>query len=71
MGKYMGRIMNILTGKSEKMELTGNTFEMNAENVKSFKLWWKSNKYRTRHCFLGDRGVYDSSFGATCIFYCL
>lgn len=41
MAKYAGRIINILTGKKEKIELTGNSFDLTSDNVARFKLWWK------------------------------
>lgn len=41
MGKYGGKITSILTGKIEKLKLTGSRFVMNAENLEKFKNWWK------------------------------
>jgi hypothetical protein len=41
MGKFSGRITSILTGKKEKIALTGSTFECNEKNLKLFKVWWK------------------------------
>lgn len=41
MGKYSGRITNILHGKKEDIKLEGNTFETTTENMASFKTWWK------------------------------
>ncbi len=41
MGKYGGKITSILTGKIEKLKLTGSRFVMNAENLEKFKSWWK------------------------------
>ncbi len=41
MAKYAGRIINILTGKKEKIELTGNTFDLSNENISQFNSWWK------------------------------
>lgn len=41
MGKYSGRITSILTGKKEKIELTGTTFEITNTNLMLFKSWWK------------------------------
>jgi hypothetical protein len=41
MGKYSGRITNILSGKKESVILEGNTFEPSGENLSRFKLWWK------------------------------
>ena len=42
MGKYSGRITSILTGKKEKIALTGSTFECNEENMSKFNKWWKA-----------------------------
>lgn len=41
MGKFSGRITNILKGKKENITLEGTTFETTPENLKNFKLWWK------------------------------
>jgi hypothetical protein len=41
MGKFSGRITNILKGKKEKVTLEGTTFECTPENIACFKLWWK------------------------------
>ncbi len=41
MGKYGGRITSILTGEVEQIKLEGAKFEMNNENVKRFRRWWK------------------------------
>lgn len=41
MGKYSGRITSLLTGKAENISLTGTTFEVNEENTKIFRHWWK------------------------------
>jgi len=41
MGKYSGRITSILTGKKEKIRLTGATFEENEKNMARFRLWWR------------------------------
>lgn len=41
MGKYSGRITNILLGKKENIKLEGTTFEPNQENLNRFKIWWK------------------------------
>jgi hypothetical protein len=41
MGKYSGRITSILTGKAEKIRLTGQTFALTPANLKLFKTWWK------------------------------
>lgn len=40
MGKYGGRITSILTGKVEKIELTGAKFTMNSVNISRFEKWW-------------------------------
>lgn len=42
MGKFSGRITSILTGKKEKISLTGTTFEVDKENLNTFRKWWKS-----------------------------
>ncbi|MBI2420599.1 MAG: Nramp family divalent metal transporter, partial [Candidatus Levybacteria bacterium] len=41
MGKYAGRITSLLTGKPEEVSITGTTFEVNPEYIKTFKDWWK------------------------------
>jgi len=41
MGKFSGRITSILTGKKEKISLTGTTFKNNSKNLSRFKIWWK------------------------------
>ena len=41
MGKYSGRITNILLGKKEEVELEGNTFPLTGENLKRFRQWWQ------------------------------
>lgn len=41
MGKFSGRITNILIGKKEKITLEGSTFETDKENLDRFKVWWK------------------------------
>lgn len=41
MGKFSGRITSILTGKKEKITLTGTTFDCTIKNIKHFKAWWK------------------------------
>lgn len=41
MGKYSGKISSLITGKEEKIELEGATFENTPENLKKFKQWWK------------------------------
>lgn len=42
MGKYAGKITSLLTGKKEQVTLTGTKFEINDENINSFKKWWKN-----------------------------
>lgn len=41
MGKYGGKITSILTGKLEKLKLTGSKFVINSENLEKFNAWWK------------------------------
>ena len=41
MGKYAGRITNILKGHKEDVTLEGTTFECTEENLKTFKTWWR------------------------------
>lgn len=41
MGKFSGRVTNILKGKLEKITLEGTTFETTPENIARFKTWWK------------------------------
>lgn len=41
MGKFSGRITNVLKGDGEKMTLEGATFEPTPENVTRFKIWWR------------------------------
>jgi len=41
MGKYSGRITNILLGKKEDISLEGSTFEMTKQNLERFSIWWK------------------------------
>lgn len=41
MGKFSGRITSILTGKKEKIDLEGTTFDCNEKNLKCFKSWWR------------------------------
>jgi len=50
MGKYSGRITNILAGKKEEVRLEGHTFEPNEKNLKRFKLWWK--RVNTEHALV-------------------
>ena len=42
MGKYVGRITSLFTGKNENVSLTGTKFPINEENLTSFKIWWKN-----------------------------
>lgn len=41
MGKFSGRITNILAGKKEKITLERVTFEPTPSNLRRFKLWWR------------------------------
>ena len=41
MGKYAGRITNILSGNKENLKLEGATFELTENNLNKFKTWWK------------------------------
>ncbi len=50
MGKYSGRITNILNGKDEEITLEGATFDVTSENVSSFKLWWE--RINTEHALV-------------------
>jgi hypothetical protein len=43
----MGRITNIFSGHKEKIELSGNAFDMTKENVANFKTWWR--RINTEH----------------------
>jgi len=40
MGKYLGKITSILTGKEENISLTGSTFAVDKRSFKVFKKWW-------------------------------
>lgn len=42
MGKYAGKISSLITGKAEKIELTGAKFTPNAENIKKYNRWWRN-----------------------------
>lgn len=53
MGKYSGRITSILTGKKEKVTLTGSTFECNEENLTKFNKWWKATNLEHLIIFWG------------------
>ena len=50
MGKFSGRITNILKGKKENITLEGTTFETTPQNIKYFKLWWK--RINTEHAIV-------------------
>jgi len=41
MGKYSGRITNILKGKAENVALEGFAFNETTENISNFRLWWR------------------------------
>ena len=41
MGKYAGKITSLISGRDSKITIEGNTFEINDENIKSYKQWWK------------------------------
>jgi len=41
MGKYAGKITSLLTGKSEKINISGSKFVINQEQVTRFKDWWR------------------------------
>lgn len=41
MGKYAGRITSMLTGKNEKIEITGSKFVTSKEQLLRFRSWWK------------------------------
>lgn len=40
MGKYAGRIVSLLTGKSERVTLSGAKFEITKGSLRTFKAWW-------------------------------
>jgi hypothetical protein len=42
MGKYAGRITSLLTGRSERISMTGSKFETTKTNIKIFNQWWKN-----------------------------
>jgi len=50
MGKYSGRITNILAGKEEAVALEGNTFELTKKNLDRYKVWWK--RVNTEHALV-------------------
>ncbi|OGM29655.1 hypothetical protein A2801_00595 [Candidatus Woesebacteria bacterium RIFCSPHIGHO2_01_FULL_41_10] len=41
MGKFSGRITNILAGKKEDVVLEGTTFKATKQNVAYFRVWWR------------------------------
>ncbi len=41
MGKYSGKITSLVTGKSEKVDIEGTTFEPNKKELAKFNKWWK------------------------------
>lgn len=41
MGKFMGRLTSIFSGKKEHIELTGVTFDPTTENLENYKTWWR------------------------------
>jgi len=41
MGKYIGKIVNPITGKTEAVATTGYTFEINSQNIEEWKKWMK------------------------------
>ena len=41
MGKYGGKITNLLSGEATDIKLEGTHFLVNDENIKKFKNWWK------------------------------
>jgi len=50
MGKFSGRITNILKGKKEDITLEGTTFDCTPENVECFNVWWK--RINTEHAIV-------------------
>ncbi len=40
MGKYAGKITSLITGKAEKLELEGTTFQVNEAELTKFRKWW-------------------------------
>lgn len=59
MGRYVGRIVNPITGKPEAVSATGYTFELNEENLKNWKQWIKLIKI--------DQGIIFWFFGLVTI----
>lgn len=41
MSKYSGRISNIWEENQEEVQIEGTKFELNAQNISRFNLWWK------------------------------
>ena len=41
MGKYSGHITNILAGREEEVQLTGEVFAQTEGNISRFKTWWR------------------------------
>lgn len=50
MGKYAGRITNILKGKVEAVSLEGYKFDLTKKSTKRFKLWWR--RINTEHAIV-------------------
>lgn len=42
MGKYAGRITSLLTGREEKVSITGAKFNLDVESLATFKTWWRN-----------------------------
>ena len=42
MGRYSGRITSLISGKAEKIEVTGSKFEITKQNVLQFNQWWRN-----------------------------
>lgn len=40
MGFYAGKITSLITGKAQKLELEGTTFNINDEELGKFRKWW-------------------------------
>jgi hypothetical protein len=41
MGKYAGKLSGLTTKQPKELKLSGERFEINEENLKNFKRWWK------------------------------
>lgn len=50
MGAYAGRIVSVVTGKKERLSLTGTTFPMDAQNLARFQTWWR--RINTEHALV-------------------